>query len=114
MESEYVGDTRVAWAEAIEQIRNGYLPELNCGEERPYDQNDFVAHINKSYDSLKFALEIITLEAKAKNSVLIGDKDVLKNFTVSVLLLCGENVQSKEWNEARHIEIRYAYRSHSI
>ena len=45
-----------------------------------------------------------------ENSVLKNNKDILKNFTVPALLLCGENVQSKEWNESRHIEIRYAFK----
>jgi len=100
-------NANVDWSEAIQRVRNGLLSELKFSEERPYDKSDFIAHLNQSYDSLTFALQIVTLEENVENSVLKKDKDVLKNFTVSALLLCGENVQSKEWNESRHIEISY-------
>ena len=91
------------------RVRNGLLPELNFSEERPYDKSDFTSHIRQSYESLTFALQILTLEEHVENSILRNNKDVLKNFTVPALLLCGENVQSREWNESRHIEIRYAF-----
>ena len=64
---------------------------------------------DQSYNSLLYALDIVTLEANSESLVLKTDRDVLKNFTVSTLLLCGENVQSKEWNQSRHIEIRFAF-----
>ena len=90
------------------RVRKGLLPELKFSEERPYDKSDFTSHISRSYESLTFALETIKPQEHVENSVLKNNKDVLKNFTVSTLLLCGENVQSKEWNESKHIEIRYA------
>lgn len=100
-------NTSVDWSEAILRVRNGLLSELNFPEERPYDKSDFTAHIRQSYESLAFALQIVTQEENVEKSVLKNNKDVLKNFTVPALLLCGENVQSKEWNESRHIEISY-------
>ena len=102
-----LSDSTVNWSKAIHQVRSGYLPELKFTEERPYDKNDFAAHFNHSYKCLKDTLEIIRSQAILKPSLLKESKDILKNFTISAILLCGENVQSKEWNESRHIEIRY-------
>ena len=102
-----LGNTNVDWSKAIQRVRNGFLPELMFSEERPYDKNDFTSHLNESYESLQFALKTVTFESSLSNTALKNDRDVLKNFTVAVLLLCGENVQSKEWNESKHIETRY-------
>lgn len=102
-----LSDSTVNWSKAIHQVRSGYLPELKFTEERPYDKNDFAAHFNHSYKCLKDTLEIIRSQAILKPSLLKESKDILKNFTISAILLCGENVQSKEWNESRHIEISY-------
>ena len=88
-------------------MRSGYLPELKFTEERPYDKNDFVSHFDHSYECLKDTLEVIRSPSNLKTSILKENNEILKNFTISALLLCGENVQSKEWNESRHIEIRY-------
>ena len=99
-------NSNVNWAHAIQSVRRGYLSELKFAEERPYDQHDFCSHFDQSYKSLQNAADIIASEANIENTVLRNNKDVLRHFTVSTLLLCGENVQSKEWNESRHIEIR--------
>ena len=97
----------IDWAKAIKRVRNGYLQELKFAEERPYDRNDFIAHLDTSYECLRDTLDVIKAQLDLKTSLLKENRDVFKNFTVSSLLLCGENVQSKEWNESRHIEIRY-------
>ena len=102
----YKGGSDIDWAEAVECVRKGMLPELEFTEDRPYNHNDFSNHYNSSYNALKYALNLVTLEATHETYRLKDKKDILQHFTVSVLLLCGENVQSKEWNQPRHIEIR--------
>ena len=97
----------IDWSKAIKRVRNGYLRELKFAEERPYDRNDFIEHLDTSYECLRDTLDVIEAQVDLKTSLLKENRDVFKNFTVSSLLLCGENVQSKEWNESRHIEIRY-------
>ena len=97
----------IDWAKAIKRVRSGYLQELNFAEERPYDKSDFVKHVDYSYKCLQDTMEVIKAQSNLNASLLKENRDIFKNFTVSTLLLCGENVQSKEWNESRHIEIRY-------
>ena len=105
LENSKVSD--IDWAKAIKRVRNGYLQELKFAEERPYDRNDFIAHLDTSYECLRDTLDVIKAQLDLKTSLLKENRDVFKNFTVSSMLLCGENVQSKEWNESRHIEIRF-------
>ena len=57
-----VNNSNRNWSEAIECVRRGYLPELKFAEERPYNQHDFLSHLDRSYKSLQFALDIIASE----------------------------------------------------
>ena len=108
-------NTEVNWSKAIQQVRLGQLSELKFAEERPYEKDDFLLNLDKRFNCLQFVVEIIKSLKKndsTSTSILWTDRDVLRSFTVPCLILCGENVESREWTESRHIETRYDCKSH--
>lgn len=92
------------WSRAVDNVRSGFLSRLTFTEQRPYSEADFKAHFNRSLSSLKSAL---TVCESVEPDVVVSNADVLKNFVVSLLLLCAENSQKLDWTRMEHIELSY-------
>lgn len=100
------------WSEAVKKIRAGFLPRLEFGDERPYDESDFKHHLNVSLESLQTGFQICqsadasSSSSESRRRILKRD-DVLKSFVVPLMLLCSENNQKSEWTMSTHIELSY-------
>jgi len=87
---------------AIELIRAGQVPALSVGKDRPYDTQDFVQHLPKSFDALNYALKIVS----ENGDQVKGEGRAL--LVPLLLLLCGEHTDgSKPWTQGKHIQVSY-------
>ena len=87
----------------IDLVQRSVLPKLCLAEDRPYTKDDFE-------DSLKIRSECITYLAQYLNDdVAIDEKNEahIKYLIAPLINLCGENLKSTEWTNAKLIQCSY-------
>ena len=90
---------------AVADVRSGLSPKISGGEERPYDEQDFAAHLPRSLAALETCLQLVEE----------CEPETLRDISVAapVILLCGEHTEAaRPWTQGKHVQLAYKVNRH--
>ncbi|XP_043498158.1 TELO2-interacting protein 2-like [Polistes fuscatus] len=96
------------WSKCINLVENNFVPQKECGNERPCEEKDFREYriiVDRNLNNIKFMLEHIIQSYNENNIRIDYDNILVKTFAMNLIYLIGEMHEKNIWNTIESVAI---------
>ncbi|KAI4501770.1 hypothetical protein M0802_003105 [Mischocyttarus mexicanus] len=96
------------WTKCINLVENNFVPQIECGRDRPCDENDFREYritVDRNLYNIKSMLENIIQSYNQTDVQIDYNNTLVKTFSMNLIYLIGEMHEKNIWNTVESVEI---------
>lgn len=96
------------WSKCIVLIEKSFVPQKQCGNERPCEEKDFREYriiVDRNLRYIKSMLQYIIQRRNEANTQIYYDNILVKTFAMNLIYLIGEMHEKNVWNTAESVLI---------